>query len=201
MTEAPEGAAEHASGSKVMVKGALILADQEYTIRCHEQEGWDRLVAALPTKMAEACRQGIVPYYWYPMELRMAVLDAFNKLFAAGDLLMFWELGCFEAGHNLSSYYRGFAQPVGADEAVQLGKLFWTILYSRSNVEVTLEGTSMVVSVHGFPKLGEHCCHTIRGYIHGALEFSGAVGGHLESNEPTCINRGDDLCRFHLTWE
>ncbi len=184
-----------------MVRGSPMLADLEFVRSRHGEEGEQRLLEAMPVSYSEICRQGISPRGWYSMAFRVSILDAINRLYAKDDPSYFWEIGNYQAKHNISNFYRMFVQVIGTDATLKLGKVYWRLIYASSRVELLSKPDRLEVEVFDYPKVSVHNCQVIRGYIHGTLELAGNPKHDLHGEEPTCINRGDERCRYVYTWE
>jgi predicted hydrocarbon binding protein len=183
-----------------LVKGSPMVADFEL-IRClGGDDGLARFYRELPQQYADIIRAGIDPNLWYTMELRVSILEAVRKLYLPDDPQVFWEMGCYEAAHNIANFYRGFMEASSPDKIRELGKLYWRIIYASSSIELVSEEGHLEIEVFDYPQISVDNCHVIRGYIQGALEITGQGKRNLDGSETTCVNCGDERCRFVFDW-
>jgi hypothetical protein len=183
-----------------LVKGSPMTADMEF-LKGLGDEDFARLLELLPAELAKICRQGIDPDLWYPMELRHEILKAVRQVHAQSNPEVFWQLGCFEAAQNISSYYQGFMEADTPERIAAFGKIYWRLIFAKSSIEVVSEPGHLEIEVSDFPATSVDTCEVIRGYIQGALEVTGKGKRNLDGKETTCLNRGDDHCRFVFDWE
>ncbi len=184
-----------------MIKGAPMLADIEFIRKEHGENGLKRVLAAMPPEIAKVYRRVPLAGSWYTMETRVAILEAANKEFAKNCEDYFFVLGCYQAEHNLNSYYKAFMRMIGPKKIMKMAKVFWGLIYKNSRIEVTAGEKSFSIEVIDYPKTGEYNCHAIRGYLYRTAEISGAEKRNLRGVELACIHRGDNHCKFSFEWD
>jgi hypothetical protein len=177
-----------------------MLADIVFVRHRWGQEGLEQVLAAMPEEFAEVYRSKLLASTWYTMEFRMALLYAIDKVFARGDMDLFFEMGCHQAEHNLSNYYRAFMKLAGPARTAKAGQLLWGLIYKTSKIAITVQRDRAEVMSFDYPKTAKLNCHVIRGYCHRSFQFTGAVAEDIVSWESSCINDGDANCNFVFKW-
>ncbi len=184
------------------IKGAPILADMAFIRHRHGEDGLAQVLAAMPQELGERYRrEKVLAGSWYPMSFRIAILEAMNRVFGRDDPQYFFEVGRHQAEHNIQSFYKPFMKIVGPTMTIKLAKLFWSLIYKSSSIEVTTGESSVGLEVFDYPKVGRFNCHAIRGYIHRTAEISGGNRKNVQGKEVSCINRGDQTCKFVFQWD
>jgi hypothetical protein len=184
-----------------MVKGSPMTADMEFIRSLGGEEDVTRLLELLPPDLAEVCREGLDPDLWYPIDLVLGILKAVRQLYFESNPDIFWQMGCFQAAQNIANYYQGFMEAETPERIAAFGKIYWRLIFAKSSVELVSEPGHLEIEVSDFPATSVDLCEVIRGYIQGALEVTGKGKRNLDAKETTCINRGDDRCRFVFDWE
>jgi predicted hydrocarbon binding protein len=183
-----------------MVKGSPLLADMAFVTKRYGTEGLEKVLDTMPPEHAEVYRKKPLVSSWYPMELRIQILLALDRLYAKGDMDYFFEVGYHQADYNLKQYYKSFMRMIGPKRIMSMSPLYWRLIYKTSSIEMVAEQKGAEIKVFDYPKIGVYNCHVIRGYIHRTAEIAGDKRSNVTSEEPTCINRGDSNCKFVLTW-
>lgn len=183
-----------------LVKGSPMLADIAFLRHRFGAEGLAQVLEAMPEEWAEIYRSKLLASTWYTMEFRMALLHAVNKVFAQNDMDLFFEMGCHQAEHNLSNYYRAFMRLAGPARTAKAGQLLWGLIYKTSSIKITVQRSYIELTSYDYPQTAKLNCHVIRGYCHRSFQFTGAVAEDIVSWESTCINEGDANCNFIFKW-
>jgi hypothetical protein len=183
-----------------MVKGAPMAADLAYIRQRFGTDGLEQVLAAMRPDFAEIYRHKLLASTWYTMEFRMALLYALDAVYAKGDMDFFFGLGCHQAEHNINNYYRAFMRIVGPARTAKIGGMIWRLVYKTGSIKVAISDKVVEVVTQDYPLTHKLNCHVIRGYIHRSLEYSGISFSEIKSSEPTCINEGDENCKFVFRW-
>ena len=188
--------------STFLIKGAPILADIAYVRSRHGEEGLQQIYAAMSAEHAARYqRERILAASWYTMDFRVAILEAMNAVFGKDRPAYFFDVGAHQAEHNIKNFYKAFMKIVGPTMTIKLAKLFWSLIYKTSRLEVTAGDNHAELEVFEYPKSGVYNCHAIRGYVHRTAEISGNNRKNVRSSEVSCLNRGDATCKFVLRWQ
>jgi len=183
-----------------LVKGSPMLADIVFVRSRFGQDGLEQVFSAMPEEYAEIYRSKLLASTWYTMDFRMALLYAVDKVFARGDMDLFFEMGCHQAEHNLSNYYKAFMRLAGPARTAKAGQLLWGLIYKTSGIKLTVHRDRAEIMSFDYPKTAKLNCHVIRGYCHRSFQYSGAVAEDIVSWESSCINEGDANCNFIFKW-
>jgi hypothetical protein len=122
-----------------MVKGSPLLADMAFVTQRYGTEGLKKVLDAMPPEHAEVYRKKPLVSSWYPMELRIQILLAIDKLYAKGDMDYFFEIGYQQADYNLKKYYRSFMRMIGPKRIMSMSPLYWRLIYKTSRIEMVTE--------------------------------------------------------------
>lgn len=181
------------------VKGSALASRVLWVQLGHGEAGMQRLVGQCSPDLRHSIEKGIQKAQWYPFEQFIELNEVIDRLFGNGDLGLVKELGRFGADANLTTIYRLFYK-VGTVHWI-LGRAvrLWSAHYDSGFLEVMTRGPkTTVMRIRGFDTPHRAHCLSVIGWCERSIELSG--GKTVETNEPLCRTRGDELCQLEATW-
>lgn len=137
---------------------------------------------------------------WYPADAYIDLLDSVARCAGAEGELLLLRLGKQIVKDGLSTVYRIFLTVDSPSLAVTRGHFLWRTYFQSSELKLLGSGDgSAEYEVRGEERTSPAYCLTKLGGMIGSLEIVGARGVRGEHHRCTC--RGDDACRFRLTWD
>jgi hypothetical protein len=182
------------------VKGSALTSRILWVQLGHGDSGRDRLLAQCSPELRANIEQGISKAKWYPFEQFIELNVTIDRLFGKGDLSLVKELGRYGADANLTTIYRLFYK-VGTTHWI-LGRAvrLWSAHYDSGYLEVLTRGPkTAVLRIRGFATPHRAHCLSVQGWAERSIELSGGVG--VETDEPLCRLRGDEMCQLEAKWE
>jgi len=163
------------------------------------EAGIDRLLSHASPALADVVRQGVVMSRWYPFDLFVEINLALDRLFGSGDLGLIKTLGRHGADAYLTTIYRLFYKVGTVKWLLARATRLWGLHYDSGTLVVdNFPGREAGLRVEGFSAPHRAHCLSIVGWIERSVELSG--GTDVRCEERACRVRGDESCRFRLTW-
>jgi hypothetical protein len=179
------------------LRGALVLARFQYLRRAHGPAMVERVMEALDESDRRLLR-GVDRREWYPF-LTVGRLDrAIARIVAPGDDTVYERLGAASArdrtewlGPDARLYsVHGFLSRVA--DRHHLFHSFGAAAYRRGGF------TDGEIAFSLYPERDETFCRGTLGYLREAVEFLTGVPASVE--ERSCQCRGDETCRYWISW-
>ena len=181
------------------VKGAVILARRAFVREEFGKVAWDRLLETLPDADRELLDGFILTASWYPFALNERLDAAIVEQLGAGDSAIFESIGAWSAKKNLAGPHKTFLTPGSPHRFMEMSDRIYDFYYDTGErkFESTGEGSG-IMTTYGAETFSETDCMTVIGWYKEALRMCGATKVTIE--EVACRARGDDYCRYELSW-
>jgi len=181
------------------VKGAVLKSRLAFVEKQFGPEGLDKVLNALDEGDRKALH-GIVPVAWLEFEIGKRLDDAIVRVLGGGRPEVFERLGAASADANLTTVHAAFLAPGDPQaflaKAPQIYRMYYQI--GRREYEQTgeKEGVLTTYEAETFSKAD---CLTVIGWYKRALELCGA--NNPQVIEDQCRARGDEVCRYRVSWQ
>ena len=181
------------------VKGAVILARRAFVREEFGEDAWKRLLETLSEADRELLDGFILTASWYPFELNERLDAAIVEQLGAGDSAIFESIGAWSAKKNLAGPHKTFLTPGSPHRFMQMTDRIYDFYYDTGErkFEYTSEHSG-VMTTYGAETFSETDCMTVIGWYKEALRMCGATKVQIE--EVACRARGDEYCRYELSW-
>jgi hypothetical protein len=182
------------------VKGSAVTARVRYVRELFGEDGYRRLVAALLPAHRALLGARVQPHAWVPYEFFIDVNVTADRLFAAGDLMLCYEMGRYGAEINLPTLYRIFYQL--ANPLFIFGKAarIWDVHYDSGRLVTLKDGPQAVrLRIEDFESPHRAHCLSVLGWASRSVELSG--GTLSDVRESACRTLGDPFCELGLAWQ
>lgn len=180
------------------VKGNIIKSRIAYVKERFGQPAWEQVLAALPE--ADRRRLGTVMNVgWYEFELGDRLDKAVVSVLGGGNTQVFREMGKASARENLTGVHSSFLEPREPQKFMAKAPVIYRFYYDTG--DRTWEPTgpcSGVLTTSGSETFSTADCATVMGWYEEALGMLGARD--ISVVEETCCARGDDACRYKVSW-
>lgn len=182
------------------VKGAMITARVRFVRERHGEDGFQRLLEALPASSRAAIEGRILPSQWVPYDVFIDVGVTIDRLFGRGDLSLCYELGRHSAEVNLPTLYRLFYRLGSPIYIFRRAAELWNVHYDSGRLAAMEEGPSGArLEILDFARPHRVHCLAVMGWASRSIELSGGV--LLSADEERCRARGDDTCEMVARWK
>ena len=173
-----------------LTKGIRLTSPQAFVAQRFGVGAWEALVASLPAPdravLSEAVAAG-----WYAHALRARLVRGLAGRFGAQAA---FDLGRYEAEHNLTTVHRWFLRIVKPSFAVQNMNLYWCRSEAGGRWTSEVHGSVVVARLSGWDPVEPVLCRTLEGYLGRTLELLG--GGPIAVQHTRCRAGGDPFCEF-----
>ena len=181
------------------VKGSAF-ASRILWVRLHQGEsGIERLGKQVSPELGELLRTGAVMSRWYPFEQFVEINLALDRLFGSGDMALIKTLGRHGADAYLTTIYRLFYKVGTVKWILARASRLWGLHYDTGTLYIDSHpGREAGLRVEGFSSPHRAHCLSVWGWAERSVELSGGVD--VRSEELSCRVRGDENCRFRVSW-
>jgi uncharacterized protein (TIGR02265 family) len=180
------------------VKGSVLKARLSYV---KEQFGADTLQQVLDS-LTEGDRKAVrtlLPIQWVPFEVGKRLDDAIVAVVGRGNTDFFERLGEASAEKNLTGAHQYFLAPGDPHAFLAKAPQIYRMYYQTGRREYDRIGEKEgVLTTHDAETFSAADCLTVIGWHRRALEMCGASG--VEIVEEECRARGDEVCRYRVSW-
>jgi hypothetical protein len=181
------------------VKGTAVLSSLRYVRERFGEESLERVLAALPTGDA-LLRGGLLASSWYPMPALLRFMQEAERQLGAQEPNLVLNMGRASCDYGVTGVYKVFFK-VGSPEFIigRAARVF-SSYYDTGKIEVVASRDGhAAVEVSGLEGSAPQFCERIYGWMQRTLELAGAR--NLRSSHPSCVHRGDAVCRFEGNWD
>ena len=181
------------------VKGAVILARRAFVREEFGEGAWQRLLETMPQEDRELLDGFILTASWYPFELNQRLDAAIVEQLGAGDKAIFESIGSWSAKKNLAGAHKTFLTPGSPHRFMEMTDRIYNFYYDTGERKFETTGErSGVMTTYGAETFSETDCLTVIGWYREALRMCGA--SEVRIQEVACRARGDEHCRYELSW-
>jgi hypothetical protein len=135
---------------------------------------------------------------WYPFALHCRLLRAIDKAFGDGDLMKLDEVGRYMAAHDLPRVFRALVRLGNPGWILEVSTRLWRYYHDRGHWQLERTPVSIICTLHDHAESDIAFCTTFVGWMHEALEMSGAT--NVEGAHPACASQGAPRCVFTVRW-
>lgn len=181
------------------VKGAVLLARCGLVKQEFGAQAWQEVLDSLPAEDREALTGPLLTASWYPFELNQRLDAAIVATVGKGEPKIFEAIGARSARDNLSGPHRAFLTAGDPQRFMSGADRIYKFYYDTGyrTYEATGPGSG-VITTYEAETFSHTDCLTVIGWYKEALAMCGASG--VEVREVACRARGDEFCRYELSW-
>jgi hypothetical protein len=183
------------------IKGTAVLAIRDF-VKTNYADNYNEWIQSLPEKVRKIYSGVIDSSGWYPLgEGGVIPTKKTAEMFFNGDYERgAWDAGMFSAQKALTGIYKIFVKASSPGYIIQRASRVFATYYRPCKMNV-VERTekSVVLEISNMTESDVVIEHRIAGWIHKALEISGAKNITVDVNQS--ISRGDDVTRLNTHWE
>ncbi|NQT27189.1 DUF2378 family protein [candidate division KSB1 bacterium] len=181
------------------VRGAVLLARKSFVIRQFGEEGWNKVLDAIPVEEKQVLSSMIIHAGWYPFELGEELDQIIVKVLGKGNPRVFEEIGAQSAVDNLNGIHQTFLTPGDPQAFMKQARSIYKFYYDTGSRTYDQTGpTSGVMTTHNAETLSAVDCLTVIGWYRTGLEMCGAK--NVRVKEVKCRAKGDAACEYHFNW-
>jgi len=188
-----------AGGAEVKVKGNIIKARQAFVVDRFGEDGWVRVLEALPEEDRKAFGGMIVNVAWFDFAQATRLDEAIVRVLGGGNTRLFEEMGRASARENLTGVHSNLVASGDPQAFMKKANLIYRFYYDVGHREYEqtgpTEGTLRTFDAETFSVAD---CATVIGWYTEALAMCGAKNVRME--ETRCRARGDDACEYTVRW-
>ena len=142
----------------------------------------------------------ILTVAWYPFELGKRFDDAIVRVLGNSDPKVFERLGEVSAEKNLSTIHRAFLTRGDAHGFLAKAGVIYSLYYEQGRREYEPTGEQEgLLTTYDAETFSSPDCRTVVGWYRKALEMCGVKG--VKVVEEKCRARGDEVCRYRVSWQ
>ncbi len=178
------------------VKASAVLARAAFVKDSFGEEGFQRLLAALPREQSELLGGVLLPQEWVPYDLFIGVNVEADRLFGDGDLKLCTEMGRNAADRNLTTLYKMFYRLSSVHFILSRAATLWRVHYDTGRLVVGQKNRgSALIRIEDFEGLHRAHCLSVLGWAWRSIELSGGndASGRIKSY-------AGSNCEMAFTW-
>ncbi|MGH7296113.1 MAG: hypothetical protein ACRELB_14315 [Polyangiaceae bacterium] len=184
----------------VKVRAPALMARLMWAIERDGEAAHDATLAAMKPELAAVVRAAGDPKAWVPFEAFVALCEALDRRYGAGDLALCRELGRHAARFNLPTLYRLFYRLGSVPFILSKAAALWSEHYDSGRASTRdLGGGAIELVIEDFETPHRALCLSVLGWVEESVRLSGAKV--LSAEEPACRTRGDGACKFVVRYE
>ena len=181
------------------IKGNILKSRMAFVKERFGDAGWEEVRSALSAHDQKTLGGIITNSGWYPFEVGKRLDEAIVATVGRGSFSVFGELGRASARENLGGVHHGLLTPGDPEAFLRKAQMIYQFYYDvgRRTWESTGPGSG-VLTTNDAETYSEADCATVIGWYKEALSMCGARMVRIE--EEACRGRGDDVCRYRVSW-
>jgi len=184
----------------VKVKGAALLSRRAYVREEFGGASWEKVLETLADEDRRELQTMVLTSSWHPFELNQRLDRAIVEILGGGSQEIFERIGRWSAKQNLGGPHKAFVMGKNAQRFLAASDRIYGYYYDTGHRTYEETGpTSGVITTLEAQTFSATDCLTVIGWYKEGLEMCGATG--VQINEETCRARGDDVCRYRLSWD
>ena len=181
------------------VKGSVLKSRLAFVEKQFGAEGLDRVMENLDPEDQKALR-GLVPVSWLDFDIGKRLDDAIVKVLGGGRPEVFERLGAASADANLTTVHAAFVAPGDPQAFLAKAPQIYRMYYQTGRREYEQTGECEgVLTTYEAETFSKADCLTVIGWYKRALEMCGAQNPRIV--EDSCRARGDEVCRYRVSWQ
>lgn len=181
------------------VKGTILLARRAFVVQRFGEEGWERVLQALPAEEGESLKHRLSPVGWYPFSLSQALDAAVVKVLGKGSSTVFEQMGASSARDNLATVHKDLLVVGDPQAFMKRAPIVYKFYYDKGHRtwEPTGPNSGILTTVDA-ETFSAVDCLTVVGWYREALTLCGAKD--ISIREPQCRAKGAPHCRYEFSW-
>lgn len=184
----------------IKVKGAALMSRRSFAREVYGDGSWERILETLTAQDRNELEGAILASTWHSFELNERLDAAIVEVLGDGDKAIFEEIGRWSAKKNLTGPHKAFAARQNAGRLLAASDRIYGLYYDVGHRSYEETGpTSGIITTFEAETFSETDCLTVIGWYKEALEMCGATS--VAITEEKCRARGDDLCRYAVSWQ
>jgi hypothetical protein len=184
----------------IRVKGTVLRARKAFVVDEYSENAWGQVLAALPEDDREILGGRLSPAEWHDFELNRRLDAAIVEVLGRGDSKIFEVIGAWSARINLGGPHKAFISHGDPAQLMQATRVIYDYYYDSGKRRWEATGpTSGVMTTYDAKTFSEPDCLTVVGWYKQALGMCGAK--KIRIVEVKCRARGDEVCRYEISWE
>jgi len=181
------------------VKGSVLRSRLAFVEQQFRSEGLKKVLETLDPEDRKAL-QRIAPVAWFDFEIGRRLDDAIVRVVGGGRAEVFERLGQASAETNLTTVHAAFFTPGDPHGFLAKAPQIYRMYYQTGSREYERTGEREgVLTTHDAETFSKADCLTVIGWYKRALEMCGAKNPRIV--EDRCRARGDEVCRYRVSWE
>jgi uncharacterized protein (TIGR02265 family) len=181
------------------VKGTAVQSSLRYVRERFGDEALARVLSALP-RADSAALENVLSSAWYPMQVFLLFMQEAERQLALQDPEVVRNMGRASCDHGVTGVYKIFFKVGSPEFIISRGARVFSSYYDSGELRVVESAPGRAVAEltsleGGAPQF----CERIYGWMQRTLELAGAR--NLRSSHPSCVHRGDAVCRFEGNWD
>ena len=181
------------------VKGAILKSMLAFVEKQFGREGLDKIMENLDPEDQKALL-GLVPVAWLDFEIGKRLDDAIVRVLGGGRPEVFERLGAASADANLKTVHAAFIAPGDPQAFLSKAPQIYRMYYQTGRREYEQTGEKEgVLTTYEAETFSKADCLTVIGWYKRALEICGAQNPRIV--EDSCRARGDEVCRYRVSWQ
>jgi len=181
-----------------MIKGSVLKARLAFVEEQFGEDSSRRVLESLSPEDRTTLRT-VLPIQWVPFELGKRLDEAIVQVVGRGETRFFERLGAASAETNLSGAHQYFLEPGDPHAFLAKAPQIYRMYYQAGHREYEKTGEKEgVLTTHEAETFSATDCLTVVGWYRKALEMCDATNVQIVEEE--CRARGDDVCRYRVSW-
>lgn len=136
---------------------------------------------------------------WVPFLSNAQLLATIDELFGEGDHQKLLDVGRGMAFRDFPLIARPFARMLNPGLFLDMATRIWGLYHSHGSWEISRGVRELQGALVNRPESHPAFCVAMRGWIEGAMLFSGAV--EVTAQEEKCAARGAACCSLRIIWK
>jgi uncharacterized protein (TIGR02265 family) len=181
------------------VKGNILKARIAFVKERFGQASLEKVLASLPQSDQDLLIRAVVSAGWYDFALGERLDNAIVSVLGGGDTRIFEEMGRASARENLAGVHSHFLEPRDPQKFMAKAPMVYRLYYDTGHRTWEPTGpTSGILTTFESETFSTPDCATVIGWHKEALRMVGAK--NVQMVEETCRARGDEVCRYKVSW-
>ena len=181
------------------VKGSVLKSRLAFVEKQFGPEGLDKVLSSLDEADQKELH-GMVPVAWLDFEIGKRLDDAIVRVLGGGRPEVFERLGAASADANLTTVHAAFLAPGNPQAFLAKAPQIYRMYYQTGHREYEQIGDNEgILTTHEAETFSKADCLTVIGWYKRALELCGAKNPRVI--EDKCRARGDEVCRYRVSWQ
>jgi hypothetical protein len=167
-----------------------------WTQKVHGEDGFAKVLAAMPAHHAAALRDPIAPISWYPTVAVLEAIHTTGRLFGPADFHDAY--GVHSAEYAVNRFYRMVLRFTSPGFVLGRAGTAWRNYHDTGEWALEVGDRHYRGRLRGFGVVDAAYCRVILAYKRRVAELTG--GKSIVATHPQCRADGADECLFDIRW-